>query len=571
MFQRLILVSLSLSAACAARSGIGAPPAEAGVRYRIELVDPRLPRLHLSVELPGDADGQSELALDDGWGGVTGAGADLELVEARTLDGQPLESHRESPSSWIVRHAPGASLVATFALGPTEHRGRLGGSEHYLPIVEPGLVHLIGANAWPTPRHLDQAAARAIELEWCGFEEAGWSVLSSFGAGPGARRLELPLDRFRHALFLAGELHLLSRPIRGSELLVAVYGDDWATPLEDFADLSAEIVAAERGFFDDFDQPCYLISLIPIGASQPGSDFLGGTGLTNSFALFLLPGATLSLERASGLSLSWLLAHEMFHAWNGNTIRLAEPEKLAYWFSEGFTDFYARRLLHGAGFLTDEEYVDSWNERLRAYASNPARNAPAQRIQEAFWSDRDVGRLPYERGDLVALLVDHSIRTVSAGARSLDDLMRELVRRALDGQGSMSNEDLLEAIAEASDAATAAAVRCIVVDGADVELAPDAAGPGLLLVPIDVPVFELGFDQERTIEAGAIIDLLPGSAAERAGLREGLALSGWSVTFGRTDVPVRLQVGQGGEQREISFLPVGDTVRGYRLERAAED
>ncbi len=570
MFQRLILLTPLLTSACAAGPEKRASPGEPDLCIRLELIDPSSPRLHFVLELDGDDDGQSDLALEQGWGGVRQAGADLELLEARDLDGALLESHRNGPASWSVVHAPGARLVATFALGPTEHRERLGESEHYLPIVEPGLIHLIGANALPAPRHLDPSAPRGIQLEWRGFEEAGWSALSSFGIGSRAQHLNLSLDRFRHSLFLAGELQLFSRPIGGSELLVAVHGDDWATPLEEFADLCAEVVAAERGFFDDPGSPFYLISLIPIGASEPGSNFMGGTGLTDSFALFLLPGASLSLERASGMSLPWLLAHEMFHAWNGNTIRLAEPERVAYWFSEGFTDFYARRLLERAGFLTADEYLDSWNERLRAYASNPARNAPAARIQEAFWSDRDVGRVPYERGDLVALQVDHAIRKTSAGARSLDDLMRALVRQARQSQERLSNEDLLAAIAQASDAATAASVRRSVIEGQDVELPRDAAGPGLILEPIDVAVFDLGFDQARSIEAGEVIGLRPGSAAERAGLREGLRLSGWSVTFGRTDIPARLQVGQGGDQREIAFLPVGGTVRGYRMERAPE-
>ncbi len=129
----------------------------------------------------------------------------------------------------------------------------------------------------------------------------------------------------------------------------------------------------------------------------------------------------------NGEGSTWLLAHEMFHEWNGHEIRLAQPERLGYWFSEGFSDFCARGLLLRAELVTEDEYVELWNRRLSEYAKNPQRNAPASRIEEAFWSDANVGSLPYQRGDLVALLVDRAIASRSGGQRSLDDLMRALV------------------------------------------------------------------------------------------------------------------------------------------------
>ena len=254
----------------------------------------------------------------------------------------------------------------------------------------------------------------------------------------------------------------------------------WSFSDEEFQALAARIVALGREFFSEFDQPFYLISLIQVGERGSGASSYGGTGLSSSFALFLTPDTDLA-PRPGGGGVAWLLAHELFHEWNGHAITLAQPEQLGYWFSEGFTDFYARRLLFRAGLTDRERYVESWNHKLAALAANPERAAPAERVREAFWTSHDVGEVPYQRGDLIALYVDHAIRARTGGAQSLDDLMRELVRRGRVGGVPSSNDDLVAAIAELAGAHAAEVVRRWAVDGVEPELAQDLAGPELVL------------------------------------------------------------------------------------------
>ncbi len=560
------LLSLALLSGCALTPGEPEPaPAAApeDVRYTIELASAR-PLVRIHVDCTGDSDGETELAVEEPGGGVAEPGKDLELVGASAA-GQALACERLATWRWRVRHARGLRITATFELGSTPHRADPDPRIYYQPILEPGLLHLIGSNALPAPEHLDPGEERAIRLEWRGFAEAGWGALSSFGMGEEPLERRSSLDGFRHALFLAGELELFERDVHGAPLCVAVYGTEWTTPLEDFADLCASIVAMEREFFGEFTRPFYLISLIPVGKREPGVVSMGGTGLTDSFALFLLPGSSLGAAYEGGMSIPWLLAHEMFHDWNGHAIRLAQPERAGYWFSEGFTDFYARRLLQRAGLLSLEDHARSWNEKFSAYATNPERNSPASRIQEAFWSDRDVGNLPYQRGDLVALLVDEAIRRRSGGAQSLDDLVRELVRRARDGEEEFTVDELLAALEEFAGRETAETVRAVVVDGAEVELPPDAGLPELELATVDIPRFDTGFDHEHTVSAGVVSGVRPGSPAEAAGLRDGMKALGWSVAFGRTDRPIEVRVRDGQEERTISFLPAGETVRAYRF------
>ena len=492
-----LLVASSPLADARPQEGAAAPE----LRYRIELLDPITPLVRIHVTCRGDADGETELELEGPGGSVDEPGTGIALVGARS-GGEELESERLEAWRWRVRHAAGAELAVAFELSETGMRQSDDHRDHYLPILEPDLMHVLGGHALPLPAHVDEEAECSIELSWSGFDEAGWSVLSSHGEGSEPRLVARTPAAFRSAVFLAGDWMVFEREVHGQPVAIAVFGDDWATPLSEFADLAASIVAAEREFFADFERPYYLISLLPIGKRQAGGMSMGGTGLTDSFALFLQPGAVLDGRPASGMSIPWLLAHEMFHDWNGHAISLAQPERLGYWFSEGFTDFYARRILQRMGFLSLADYAASWNERFAAYSANPARNAPATRIEEAFWSDRDVGTLPYHRGDLVALLVDHHIKAASSGARSLDDLMRELVRRSRAGAEPYSVDQLLAAIAELAGEACAEEVRAIVVDGETVVLPADLGAPELVLEQVELPAFDVGFDHESSMQSG---------------------------------------------------------------------
>jgi len=559
------MTSILLAALALAPSQTAAPtpaPPEP-VRYTIELLEPVEPLVGIHLGFRGDEDGESVVSLAAGWAGLAETGGDLELVEIRVGDEQ-LDAERLAPHAWQVRHAPGAALELLFLLRPTRHRASSGPPEYYLPILEPRLLHAIGAQTLPAPDHLAGDEERPITLAWRGFAEEGWRAISSFGEGSQEVSVHLPLDAFRHALFLAGDLRLSERRIHGQALWIAMHGE-WSFDDAAFVTLAERVVTLEREFFDDHALPFYLISLIPVGAGGRGSSW-GGTGLTDSFALFVTRDNGIGASETGG-GIAWLLAHELFHQWNGHVITLAQPEELGYWFSEGFTDFYTRRLLARAGFLTEAQVLASWNQKLAALAASPERRAPAERVREAFWRERAVGDLPYQRGDVIALFVDEAIRARSGGERSLDDLMRLLATRAHAGAGPLTNEELVAAIGELAGEDAAAAVRAWAVDGEEPALGEGLGGTDYRLVPCEVPTFDTGFDHESSVASGTVSGVRPGGPAERAGLRDGMRFASWSVHLGNTVQPIEVTVRENGESRKVSYLPHGTPVAGYRMER----
>jgi predicted metalloprotease with PDZ domain len=540
--------------ACAAPSVVRAP---ADVLLQVELVP--APALHVQVEIDarGDADGETTFAIVDDWGGTKNSQALLRDVVV-TANGRGLDVATSKPGAWTVHHAPNESLHMTYSIPANEIQKDPDPSGHYKAIVGAGLVHFIGYTALALPERDEDGATEHVRFEWIGFDAAGWKTACSFSAERAFER-DIELSKLHEAVYLAGpDLVLHQRSIRGRDLCVAFAGK-WSKPEEPFVDAAANVVDLERAFFDDDAYPYYLVSVIPIGVPSQGTSSIGGTGLTDSFALFLLDGTDIDPASSLGARLLHLLAHEMFHNWNGRVLERASPEELVYWFSEGFTDFYARRLLHRAHLMDEAAFVDSWNERFHELFASPVRAAGNERIQKDFWNDPDVQKLPYQRGDVVALLIDGEIRRRTHGARSLDDWMRELVARGRRGE-RISNESLIADIAALTDANFAESIRRIVVDGALPAIAHDVLAPCFDLAVVDVPAWDPGFDLEATRRDHVLRGVREGSNAWLAGARDDMKLLGWSVSGGDIHKPIECTILDGAEKRKLSWMPHGPAV-----------
>ncbi len=554
------LLPLAL-AACAAPAPVSTGPAEpAGIALELRLSQDPL-AVDLALAFPGDDDGETVIEVTEAWGGVGPDRRDLEDVRVEGEAGAPLALEVLGPHRWRARHAPGEPLVVRAHLpqNPESLRTDLRRRVHYRPMLEPGLLHAVGHLLLPVPDHLEWTRPRALALAYPGFEEAGWTVVDSFGTGAGPRRARASLGDLRHALFVAGDLDLL-RPEAAPGLVVAVARPGFDFAPEELADAAARILSLERELMGDPGGRHYLVSAIAVGERSERGFSFGGTGLSNAFALFLQPGARLALDSDSGLAVRRLLAHEGFHEWNGVRIPLAQPEEPCYWFSEGFTDFFARRVLRLAGWLDDEAYARDLSERLAAYHTSPARNRTAAELGPAFWTDSDAERQPYLRGDVVACLLDRELLRASGGERDLARFMRDRLREA-EEQGIQFDAELLLAriAAEAGDG-VAARVRAVVVDGATAELPPDAFGPGFELGERTVHAFDPGFDVDGSIERRAALGVRPGGPAALAGLLEGQEIRGFSIYRGDPDREVELAIVADGAERQLSYLPRGAAV-----------
>jgi predicted metalloprotease with PDZ domain len=139
-----------------------------------------------------------------------------------------------------------------------------------------------------------------------------------------------------------------------------------------------------------------------------------------------------------------LVVHEYFHLWNVKRIR---PEPLGpfdyenenytklLWVAEGATSYYEGIILRRAGIISDEYFLDSKASAIQDLQSRPGRFQTS--LEEASFDAwikyyrQDENSINnqisyYDKGDIVNMMLDIRIRTLSNGAKSLDDVMRYL-------------------------------------------------------------------------------------------------------------------------------------------------
>lgn len=580
----LVWAALSGLVACHAPAVPEAPKAQAGP----EIPEPsegaaasgldleyEFRRTASGVEVHASAEcraGETVWELPQSWGGNDAPDRDLGALRARDEHGQALALEQRAPHQWVVRSDRAGRQTVSYTLPPNELLRSGEHTDHYRPLVGAELFHALGGRTILVPSSVPRERELDVALTWTGFDSPGWNVASSFGCGAREQRFRARAQELQHAVYVGGELALERREVRGSAVWVAVHGRRWASPIPEFADLAARVVEAQRAFFDDWDYPSYLISLVEAGPDDGRSQSMGGTALHDSFAMFLTPGTALAPSAEGGKRVLNVLAHEMFHHWCGGAITPESPEELSYWFTEGFTDYFTRRLLWRSGLYDRRDFEERLNEKLASYYASPVRTEPAERIRRDFWNDAAVSSLPYQRGDAIAIELDFAIRKASGGERTIDDWMRALFARCRELGRPFTRDELFASIAEFSDAETAERLEAVALDGALLAPRVDWFAPCLAHVPAHSGSFELGFDFEAARSERVIRGLVAGSAAERAGLREGDGIAGLSLAPGDATHPVRMTLRGDDGPREVEFLPCSATIEvpSYRFQDGAD-
>ncbi|HEX6279151.1 MAG TPA: hypothetical protein VFZ49_03960 [Pyrinomonadaceae bacterium] len=507
------------------------------------LIEPTGTTYQVAVTFDGDADGTTNIRLPDEWGGqgdLYKAIRNLSVSKGASL------SDTDKPLIKTVTHSPSEKITITYELAQ-DFQGPLKNEVRYRPVTDANYIHWIGTTVWVLPEWDDQEEV-SISLEWKGFPKH-WTVANSFGAGKVKQRMTAKLDEFGSAIFVAGDFRLVKRKLGSNAVNVAVRGD-WQFKDAELAEIVGKVLTVERDFFNDHSQKYYLVTLVPV-EEGPNAISLGGTGLTNSFALFATTNS--KLER-----FPWLLGHEYAHNWiPGKLGKMPDPEQNLYWFSEGFTEFYTYRLLHRGGLLTDAEFVAAYNDIIREYYMSPVRGEPNDRIITEFWTKNDVRRLPYLRGLMFATNLGAQIKHSSGGKASIDDVILELYATAKIKKEPLSFESLAAAFAKHLGVDAMPDIKRHIIDGEPIVPQPDALGSIATQEIAKFPVFELGFDFERFGKDRVAVDVDPNSSAYAAGLRNGQRRNGGaSFSWGDTTKEIELKVKDDKGEKTIRFLPV---------------
>jgi predicted metalloprotease with PDZ domain len=537
--------------------------AAAPVAYRVTPVarDGRLDRLAVEVRLCGDADGETRLLLPDEWAGTPGlwqqvAGLEVEGATAVARDGDAARR---------LTHRPGAPLVVRYAVrpfapdsAPADTADPVGAPfDKARPVVRPGWFFFHGEGVFAVPEAREAAPAR---FAW-GALPAGWRVASDLDHL--ARGRAGTLGDVRESVALgAPDLRVETRVVDGAPVRVALRGA-WTFADTALAGEVAALVRAQHRYWGERPAP-FLVAVAPLappGGARSGERHLYGSGRGDGFSVAATTNADVPGERR-------LLAHEMMHRWvpgalGGLPAAGGEAEARDYWFGEGFNDYLAARVLLRAGRWTPARAAADLDSTLRRLDASPARALPNAEAAARVWRDPDATRLPYDRGHLVAELLDARLRAQTGGRRGLDDVLAAQYRAARAGRaGRWPNRGSAAArfpvvVRAVTGVDVSDALERHVERGEPVVLPPTVLGGCARVAHVTAPAFDRGFDARATQAAGGVVaGVDSGSAAWAAGLRDGLRfVRRESGVPGDATVPYVLRVSDGAREWTLRYLP----------------
>jgi predicted metalloprotease with PDZ domain len=542
----------ALPALLALGAAHAAPDLTVSYELAPEMQGDTITALDVTIRLRADRSGTTTLDWADSWAGEHKLGQwarDISIEGATSVTPAPHGGR-------IVRSAPRAPLVmryrvvSAYAADPS-----VDDSEQARPVVRPGWFYSVGEVLYALPVGRDDAPAR---FTWTGPKEIRFASDTEHATGLSGHPRKV--DDILESIAIGGrDLSVATVTLNGAPVRVAHIGS-FGFDIHTFERTAQQVVAVERDFWRETSAGPFLITAIPL-TPKPGRMSYGGTGRSDAFATWIDHDAELP-------GLTWLLAHEYFHSWNARQLgSFPEKEAEAYWMSEGFTDFYARRLMLRAGLWTPEKFAADWNEMLRAYASSSFRTTGNVEAATQFWTGgRDAEKIPYQRGAMLAALWDRQLQARHMG--DLDTVLRAQRDRA---RAASKEPDLTTAfVAEIGRARLDVRpdVDRYLIKGEPLLLPENAFGACARLATADVPVFERGWDSNATAKADNVfVGVDPSSNAYAAGLRDGMKfLRRLAGEPGNSAVDYVLEVEDGATKRSVTFRPAGrQTIRTQQI------
>jgi predicted metalloprotease with PDZ domain len=433
--------------------------------------------------------------------------------------------------------------------------------------VDPTHAQIIPA---ATFLYLEGQLHRPVEVRFEGFPSS-WQVASALPHNQGAY-FASDVDTLVDSPFELGAFRSRSFKSGGTVFELAFTGSHNGDEGR-IAEATRKIVDAAAAIFGGFPFKRYAFLLTFAPGLRGGLEHRDCTSLIADSHAF---------DRPEGYHFLYqLVAHEFFHAWNVKRLHDSvlgpfdysreNPTKLL-WFHEGLTSYMEHVLVLRAGVVpwshTSRELAHCWSEQVQ----RPGRLE--QSLEESSWDTWIRLYKPhefspnssisyYDKGEMVAWLMDAAIREGSRGKAGLTDLFALLWSRH--GERGLTDGDARSAFQELSGKDPAPFWSAYITGRADLDGAPLRRALGLLLEE-ESPWESLSSDEREDPRAlrrahawtGLVLaahgptvkNVIPGSPAALAGLSFGmeiLAVDGWRTTNAAEAQRGLAQPGSGGK------------------------
>lgn len=349
----------------------------------------------------------------------------VQEFEARDASGRALAWTKTNKNTWRVETAGAAEVRARYAVYANELSVRTSDLNDRHAFWN-------NANLLMYPDRLLGAPA-TLKVEPFG----DWKIatgLPPVAGVPNTFRAE-DFDVLYDSPFLVGNFRVLSFEVKGVPHRVVVDGEGNYDP-ERLRRDAQRIVEAQAEMMGGLPYRDYTFLLLLAATRGGGLEHLNSTAL-------VYPRFNFSTAD-DWRSLHTLLSHEFFHVWNVKRLR---PDALGpfdytrenytrlLWVAEGVTSYYETLLVRRAGLMSDRQYLTAAAQEIQKLQQTPGRRL--QSIEESSFDawveyyrqdEQTINSAVsyYDKGAVVALLLDLEIRKRSNGARSLDDVMRAL-------------------------------------------------------------------------------------------------------------------------------------------------
>lgn len=511
------------------------------ITYRLSLPEPQTHHLLVDVEADG-VHGPARLVMPS-WtpGSYLMREFPRNVVTFAASDGagNALSFRKTDKNTWQVDAPADGRLRARYLV----HADELSVRTSHLDATH-GFV-----NGTSVFMYLEERESEDIRLEVRAPQ--GWRVTTAmeevapntFRASGYDELADSPLEIGTHAL--------IDFEVDGVPHRYAIWGRGNYDPQRLIVD-TTKIVRAEKALFGELPYRAYTIILHLVPGGSGGLEHRDST---------VLVADRWGFRNQAYEGFLGLVAHELFHAWNGKRIRPAVLGPFDYvresytrelWVVEGITTYYTDVILRRAGLISQQRYLEKVSEQVTRLMAIPGRLVqPLEDASFDAWIKfyRPDANSPnatisyYHKGGLVALLLDLEIRRATENARSLDDVMRALWAES--GRPDVGfPEGRVEAVAsEVAGVDLTPRLDEWLRTPREMDFAPYLAAAGLELVPAHeqrtgpAPAepprearigFQFRYDGGKTI----VGNVLAGSPAWRAGVSAGdeiVALDGLRV------------------------------------------
>ena len=457
----------------------------------------KVPALKVTAEIRGEIRSQLSVDLPSRWA----SGEYVEQLKEVKVDNfsYRIISNNELCSQLIITIPKFTDRVI---ISYEVHQKNGDPAEVHEAIIRTDLVHSVGYGIFAIPSDAEETDKISFNIEWKEMPNK-WKTISSYGTAK-LLNFTAKAQELLHAIYAAGNLRIYQIADSKNPVFLSLYRSFDVKDNLIVASLQ-EIVKTQRSFFNDHDFPYYAISLIE--GNDPNS--MGGTRLYDSFAAYLPKGM-------NHTDYYILFAHEHLHNWIGGKISNNERGSLDYWWSEGFTDYYARVLALRSGGISLEEFIDECNQILRNYYLSPVINQPNSKIKNSFWKNENVQKLPYARGFVFAVYLNSLIKLYD-DTKSVDNIILDLFKIAK--QQPFSVKSFKEIAKNYTFQGIEQEISRFIDQGKTINLT--TATPILPLETIKMGQYERGFNRDKILKNKIIHNINPNSNAYKAGLRNG--------------------------------------------------